>query len=262
MQSVDFGNIMTVLLPEDHTLHVNLKIRTAKTNYNENPDFYLQYVFGQHTGTVGPISIAEFSSTTMLDENDNEIDILEFAHPLFLNFDPECENEADRNGIFEIPVEISLVMEKYGNFIPYPILDYPELFPLGMFEETTFPYSHPYFQADKYVDCDNWFGPYPVNRKAAQEQEVEEADFTLLPEGIHPNPFVDQFSLVYRLEKAEKVNFRLIDSRGAVVFEKRGFYKEAGLHEEVLELAELLPGLYFIQWSTKNFIKTSSAVKL
>ncbi len=274
MQTVDFGHIMTVLLPESHLLHVNLKIRTARTTYNENPDFYLGYTFGQYEDLLaGPFTMADFTGTFMYDENGNfvldnngdPIELLEMAFPLFLDFSDNCTYEADRNGIFEIPVEISLLMrDKNGSFIPYPIMEHPLLFPLNLFEETTFPYPLPLFEADKYVDCDNWPGPEPINRVAAEaaEQEASETEFTLLPEGVHPNPFVDQFSLVYRLEKAEKVHLRLIDSRGKVVYEKQNFYKEAGLHEEILELAELLPGLYFIQWSTSNDLKTSSAVKL
>ncbi len=270
MQSVSLGNIMTVLLPESHVLHVNLKIRMAKSDYDQQPDFYLQYTFGQHTGIVGPINSSDFHSTIMLDENGDPvldgngdpIGLQEFAHPLFLDFDDNCNFDADRDGIFEIPVQISMLIHKNGNYSSYPIMDYPQLFPEGMFEETTFPYSPPTFQADKYVDCDNWAGPTPVNRVAAEKEKEDEAIFTLLPEGIHPNPFTDHFSLVYRLEKAEHVNLRLMDSRGRVVFEKQNFYKEAGLHEEVLEMAALLPGLYFVQWSTSEKMKSSTAIKL
>ena len=269
MQSVDLGNIMTILLNQDHELYINLKIRTARTTYTGNPDFYLKYTFGETTQTIGPYNLSDFHSEYMYDENGDlvldgngdPIALLVFVHPVMLDFSEECANDADRSGIFELPVEIALLQQKYGNYLPYPILDYPQLFPIGLFEETSFPFSPPTFQADKYFDCDNFFSPQPANRKAESASE-QETDFTLLPEGIHPNPFTDHFSLVYRLEKAEKVNLRLIDSRGKVVFEKRGFYKEAGLHEEVLEMAELLPGLYFVQWSTNERMKSSTAIKL
>ena len=244
-----FGNQMTVILFEGAVLKGNLIVTTASNQIPEIPPMHVEYAFGPYSGILGPVDAADLVPITLSngEQGYQQTFQVEFA------FVDECD--AVEQGIFILPVSFSLVTPHQGGYVVYPILQHPNFFPPGWFKESTFPFPPPAMSGDKFVDCVG----YTTSRGAKTEGVA--AKKASLIQNLSPNPFEQEFKLTYFLHHPSSLNMELVDMTGKLRFEKSYMRREAGLHEEILSMDQLLPGFYWMRLSTPHESRNIQLIK-
>jgi len=83
---------------------------------------------------------------------------------------------------------------------------------------------------------------------------------TLMPDlsalSIYPNPGNGIFTISYSLVRNENVNMTVIDEFGRLVYEQQFNNSDAGVHEQVLNIANVEEGLYSLKLLTDDGIET------
>ncbi|PLX12802.1 MAG: hypothetical protein C0598_05075 [Marinilabiliales bacterium] len=97
-----------------------------------------------------------------------------------------------------------------------------------------------------------------------EENITSKDDFHLIN---YPNPFKEETTIRYELEKTEKVNISIFDTYGKLIFVLKDEIQNSGLHNIVFNAKELNPGIYYCRINAggkrdyQKIIKTASRVK-
>lgn len=78
----------------------------------------------------------------------------------------------------------------------------------------------------------------------------------------YPNPVSDQLSLEFNLPEPTKVYIELFDITGRSVRNLIQNEYSSGIHTEILDLGDLMPGKYFIHYKTNSGSIVKSMLKL
>lgn len=79
---------------------------------------------------------------------------------------------------------------------------------------------------------------------------------------IYPNPFVDKFTILYTLERAEDVIVSIFDVKGVEIARFSGSTKhEAGGYQLEVEASNFLPGVYIVRLISDSKILTQQVIK-
>jgi len=249
-QLVDLEQEMTIILFTEHQLHVYLKATIAPVEtIADFPDIYIQYSFGSYQGTIGPLVDSDFSPITL----SNGEAALQTNFPVTFQFTEECDN-AGKLGLFYLPVSFSLRnINQNGNGL-YPVLDYPQLFPMGWFQETDLPFPLPVFSETKIMDC---YGLTTYTRS----DDLKNSLSTLSQVSAQPNPFTDDIELTYQVQSPTKLGIKVFNALGQIFYEHTPLRKETGLHQTSIPLNHLPPGLYYLQLDTAENTQVKKIIK-
>jgi hypothetical protein len=289
---------MCVMLDNLNTVYVFMRLYAATPEIQSLPPMYFKYSI--HIDGLQPID-AVTSAITPADFTIWNGSSYRATRTLPVDCSAICPNpiSMSNQGDFCFKISFTLVKEEYpgsGTYIPYPVGQYPTIWPPEDFPPIGPGYLSPTLLERKRVCCfggNNGMGvtcpsPLPpgglsltnsnnVNSVGFSQQidltgtQMNALSTNMTLSGneiansgqiaIFPNPSSSTFTVRFQQLTPGKTVIECLDMQGRSIRVLERVYESDGLYESRLDLQGLASGIYFLHVSTPNYSKMEKIIK-
>lgn len=279
--SPDEGDQVYIILEDDSELNVGIGINATSGSISTYPDLYIAFDFGGQTGMIGPLldSDLTYNATTGFYES-------AYYPPPFI-YSSTCDPRPV--AIFNLDISIKLLTL---NTTTNEYESYPVSSQTGLFDSAHYDNLSDGVSTSKNLVCKDGVipggggSPALVNNNHNGQSAADKTNDTPTEASttttttsqfnptnqsltnqadivVTPNPFVDEFTIQYQLDRSSDVEIKVFDITGQQILTRKLGEHTAGIHQQELRLDDhVAPGLCIVQVYFLDMVRTVKLVKL
>ena len=252
------GSGMCIEILPDNILIIHFSVAVAVPNIEDYPPLLIDYNWGGYeTGTWGPIM-----NNDLIPADIGSIPGYEAHFTVVIDLEPLCP-DVHNSGPTPFSFSFDLITNNVGgnsNALLYPVLDYPDVFPLAMFDELSDPDFTPEYAGDKELCCVELADGRSENASNGNYEPI--LNNTELIVDLFPNPAKNMLNINMNLGKDSRFRIDLLDINGRVIKSVSKDVHSNGDYKEKIDITDLPSGLYFCRINSENITETRKVIKL